>query len=93
MGQTHTVGKVSTTARMKDGVLSVVYHSTEVVHATPQAIILDSGGYRTHTTKTRMNQASNQYGLGYVVYQTKHVWYVSHKGVDTVFHDGMRLER
>lgn len=76
MSQQHKVGTHATTVRMNDGVLSVVYHQTEVVKATPTQITLNHGGYRTNTTKTRMNQASNQYGLNYRVFQQNYDWYV-----------------
>jgi hypothetical protein len=58
----------------------MTYHNTEVVHATPQTITLQTGGWFTATTKTRMNQASNQYDLGYEVFQKARLWYVNFKG-------------
>jgi hypothetical protein len=73
--------------------LLVIYRSTVVVKASPVRIKLDSGGWRTATTKRRMNQASNQLDLGFVVYQKKKVWYVDYKGETIKFEDGMVLER
>lgn len=67
----------------------MVYHSTEVVRATATIVTLDSGGYRTHTTKTRMNQAANQYGLGYQVFQKDFEWFVGYHGAVHPFQDGM----
>jgi hypothetical protein len=61
MAQQHNVGSHATTVRRdKAGVLSVVYHQTEVVRADANTITLDTGGYFTSTTKTRMNQAARQ---------------------------------
>ncbi len=62
------------------GYVCVVYHSTAVVRFNNDYIILDTGGYFSNTTKLRMNQASNQYHLGYKVYQSKHEWYVDYCG-------------
>lgn len=73
---THVVHTVCSTV--------VWFHETPVVtisHWTDnRSITLDTGGWFTTTTKTRMNQASNQWKLGYYVYQDKHQWYVKYKG-------------
>jgi hypothetical protein len=66
-----------------DGILPFqVYHR--------DAVVLNSGGWRTVTTKSRMNQASNQYDLGYQVYQHNFQWFVRtrHDGI-LPFVDGM----
>jgi hypothetical protein len=39
-----------------------------------------------------MNQASNQFDLGFGVYQRKNQWYVDWKGATFEFVDGMILE-
>lgn len=41
-----------------EGYTNVVYHETAVVKFNAEKIILNSGGWRTNTTKLRMNQAS-----------------------------------
>ena len=64
---------------MKEGVLCVVYHKTTVVEASPDVVKLDTGGYRTATTKTRMNQAARQFDLGYTVRQKDYDWFVTTK--------------
>jgi hypothetical protein len=60
--------------------LCVAYHNTFVVCASDKTIVLNTGGWFTVTTKTRMNQASNQFGLGYRVFQKDFRWYVEFKG-------------
>ncbi len=81
MSQNQVVKGRATKVRDKDGVLSVVYHQTEVVRREPDGtVILDTGGYPTVTTKLRMNQASNQFDLGYRVYQKDFAWFVDHEG-------------
>ena len=66
MTQLHTIGTHATTVAAVGGMTHVTYHQTVVVRFNHEHIILNSGGYRTATTKTRMNQASNQFDLGYL---------------------------
>lgn len=92
------VGSHKTSVFAKDGKTYVIYRYTAVVCWDGEAIVLNSGGWHTVTTKARMNQAANQYGLGYHVFQKDHKWYVniSQDGgnVNTVdFEDGMRIDR
>jgi hypothetical protein len=78
MSQQWKLGKTATrVVRNSDG-LRVTYHSTDVVtvHANG-TITLDTGGWWTNTTKSRMNQAANQFGLGFSVHQDQHIWYVT----------------
>lgn len=79
MAQTHKLGTRHTTVTRKpNGELRVTYHSTDVVIVRSLgAITLDTGGWRTATTKTRMNQASNQFGLGFQVHQDEFAWFVT----------------
>jgi hypothetical protein len=58
----------------------IQYHNTTIVEIFDNRIILDSGGYWTKTTKLRMNQTSEVYGLDFYVYQKNYNWYVDYKG-------------
>lgn len=72
----------------------VTYHRTVIVEWTDSAITLRSGGWQTVTTKRKMNQASNQFGLGYQVYQKDHGWFVAlPNGENVSFADGMTFDR
>jgi hypothetical protein len=96
MATMQRVGKVATrVARDEKGILRVTYHSTVVVEAHPSGkIILSHGGWMTATTKTRMNQASNQYSLGFYVWQKNREWFVSFDGRDLPFdHSTIVLSR
>jgi hypothetical protein len=73
----HTLGTTATSVFTEDGWTKVVYHSTVVVKWNAETIELNTGGWSSATTKARMNQASNQYGLGYTVSQRNYKWYVS----------------
>ena len=91
MSQQHKLGTHATTVSHSDNFTRVVYHSTTIVRWNSEKIILDSGGWKSNTTKTRMNQASNQYGLGYNVYQKDFEWFVNYEGKNLEFIDGMEL--
>ncbi len=92
MAQTQKVRGVATTIARKAQSISVQYHSTTVaeVHradgiasAKASYVTLDTGGYRTNTTKTRMNQFANEYCSGaFSVYQKAGDWFVIIDGVN-----------
>lgn len=85
MAQQHKVGAHKTLIYTDDeGYVCVKYHSTDVVKYNNDYIILNTGGYNTNTTKTRMNQASYQFNLGYRVYQKDWEWYVEYR--EHLFH-------
>lgn len=89
MAQQQTIGTHCTSVDFSPmfRILSVKYHGTEVVKVSPgqKKIILDTGGWFTNTTKTRMNQASNQFNLGYTVYQKNKQWFTDYKGETYAF--------
>ena len=81
MAQQYQVGKTATTIHTNEqGQTQVIYHSTPVVCFTNKVIILNTGGWMTVTTKTRMNQASAQFNLGYRVMQRDYNWFVEYDG-------------
>lgn len=93
MSQQHTIGKHATTMAADGNVARVTYHNTVVVKFDAHTITLDSGGWRTATTKTRMNQTSNQFELGFRVYQNRREWFVRYGTFTVGFYDGMELAR
>lgn len=93
MGQMQRIGKHATSVFTDGGVTHVMYHRTAVVVFNDAAIILRSGGRKTATTKARMNQASNQFSLGFHVYQRDSIWYVDYRGKTIEFEDEMVLNR
>lgn len=96
MGQMRKIGQHATTVTTVDGWTRVGYHSTCVIRWNDEQIILDTGGLDSHTTKARMNQASNQFDLGLKVYAEKGVWWVAmNRDWDSriLFHNGMVIDR
>ena len=92
MAQTQTFKGTARAQLTVNGARHYVYHRTAVVIVNADRTIrLDSGGWRTATTRTAMNQASNQDGLGFRVSQRDHEWFVTWHGRDLPFTDGMTL--
>lgn len=79
MARQTQIGRHATTISYIDGYTTVTYHRTPVVRFNYEEIILNTDGWQTATTKTRMNQTSNQYELDYHVHQENHRWFVYYK--------------
>ncbi len=107
MAQTQIIGKTATSVKTIEGITVVKYHQTNVVEIERTGkgkglnwkpvvkVTLRSGGWRTLTTKVRMNQAANQFGLDFQVYQENFEWYVQvgghGNGKTLQFEDGMEF--
>ena len=75
-----------------DGNIHIRYQDTDVViFKADGTIVLNSGGWRTATTKSRINAAINAYG--WYLYQEKGEWYIQNKNSDAryTFTDGMEV--
>ena len=93
MTQLNHVTKNNTVV-FNDGQHTIVkYHQTNVVKFNHNEIILNSNGWHTYTTKVRMNQTSNQYNLGYQVFQKDYEWFVKYHGYTLEFDDGLYMTR
>ena len=75
--QTRVVKGVATTIRQDADGTHIRYHQTDVCSIHPDgSVTLRTGGWRTATTRTWMNQAANQFALGFRVYQQDFDWFV-----------------
>jgi hypothetical protein len=83
----------ATTVSSDSSYTRVTYHSTDIVRWNQDRIILNSGGWRTVTTKHKMNQAANQFNLGYQVFQDDFTWYVTFNNKTVPYKDGIILDR
>ena len=88
-----SIGTYRTTVSYSQDYTRVVFWTTEIVRFNSQEIVLNTGGWHTATTKRRMNQVSDSFGLGFHVYQEDFIWYVSVNGEVIPFEDGMTIER
>jgi hypothetical protein len=85
--------KKATKVNVEGQIVEVKLYNTLVVFADRERIILNSGGWRTVTTKARINQASEEFGLGVSVWQKDRNWFVTYKGKTIDFKDEMVLKR
>ena len=67
----------------KDRIFLILYGAAIVTYK-PDTIILDSGEWRTVTTKARMNEYTPEW---LSVWQRSGKWFVSISGVDCDYHD------
>jgi hypothetical protein len=73
----------------KDKSYAYRLHFTDVVTYTPNRIILNSGGYKTSTTKERMN---SHFTIGNI-FQKHFQWYVQMKDGNTYpYYDGITFD-
>lgn len=93
MSQLQKIGTVHTQVFNNLGSTYVRYHNTDVVKFNASEITLKTGGWYTQTTKNRMNQAANEYNLGFSVSQRKNKWYVMTPDGEIPFVDGMTIKR
>ena len=62
-----------------EGKTRVFFHGTPVVSFNEKTIELNTGGWRTRSTKVRMNQVSQEFGLGFRVFQKQNEWSVDYR--------------
>jgi hypothetical protein len=81
------------------GTIKVVYHTTCIaLREASGRITLNSGGWKTVTTKRRMNQTLRVWGTGYYVFQKKFKWFIGwHDGAGNhkticEFYDGVTVQ-
>lgn len=65
-----------TTIAQAGDLIVVTYRKTQIVAFDRRYISLRTGGWDSVTTRRKMNQAANQFGLGYSVYRDKGESYV-----------------
>lgn len=76
--------------KRSDSTIAVKYHATDVItYCADGSIVLDSGGWRTTTTKSRMTMYTP-----FSVYQSDYLWYITYKDSDgiareVIFTDGI----
>ena len=67
----------NTTVRQEEGCTVVRLHNTDIVRFSDDFIWLNTDGWASATTKRRMNQASESFGLGFHVFQKDFCWFVT----------------
>jgi hypothetical protein len=85
MARTDKLSTYRTTWHQNGDAGGVTYVSTEIVRWDGSRVTLNSGGWQTVTTKRKMNQAANQFGLRFCVYQKRGEWFVDVRNPRDVF--------
>lgn len=67
----------------------VTMYSTKIVVIENDCVILNSGGWKTMTTKTAINNALKQLGYAQRVSQVKGQWFIGKKE----FYDGISISK
>jgi hypothetical protein len=85
------VGNNTYAERRDDGSIAIRLHATDIVTVSPTGLlILESGGWRTVTTKDRINQ---YLPAGYSLYVNRGIWYLQCPNGDTLnYADGMTID-
>lgn len=88
--RTKTIGNNTELVRKRSGDIAVELHGNEVVrfYSDGREVGLSSAGYRTSTTKDRLNRYSPR---GVSVVQRQGTWYLKRNGQKIPFEDGMAI--
>lgn len=70
-----------------------VLYSTTIVRFNDQKVTLNTGGYRTATTKRWMNKAAEEYNLLYQVESKGGKWIVRTPEQECLYVDGIEIRR
>lgn len=67
-------------------------HGNTVARFDTEGVELFSCGWRTHTTKDRLNFALNMAGIPLTIYQKDYEWFIGkYTGGDLPFYEGVKL--
>jgi hypothetical protein len=78
--------------RDSDGI-DVYFHGTRIVRIRPDKIFLQTGGWRTVTTKRRMNQTFERFGINAYIYQENFEWFCVFENETFKFEDFLTITR
>ena len=95
MSKVNIIGKTATDVVTGPSLaVSVKYHKTVVWERDEggKVITLRTGGWKTPTTKRRMNQAFQQFGYSIVVSSSRGFWYVNDNRDPKVWTRSIRFE-
>ena len=87
MKQDNQFKSYKTVRSSKNGRTEGVHYKRPIVAFDKEEIILDTAGWWTRATMTRMNQVSRHFRLGYRVYQKDTQWFVEYKKEEHNFTD------
>lgn len=72
------IDQKSTNVRTQGNKTIVKLYDTDIVSFDDESITLNHGGFKTATTKRRMNQVSETFNLKFNVFQENFKWFVEY---------------
>jgi hypothetical protein len=82
------IGSNTLMLHYKDGRKAVRYHTTDIVTEMNDVITLNSGGWKTVTTKEGINQYGRRFGEFPAIIQRNHQWFIG----EGIFYDGIQFK-
>lgn len=70
------VDKIESVSKIKPDDFIITLHGSRIALITQDKIILDSCGYRTMTTKDRLNKILSDNKVGYTIHQKDYKWWL-----------------
>lgn len=71
----------------KDGTEAIRFHNTDILFVKDGIVTLNSGGWKTNTTKDRINGFLRHFDVPFYIQQRNHQWFIG----EGVFYDGMQF--
>ena len=72
----------------KDGMEAIRFHNIDILSVKDGVVTLNSGGWKTNTTKDRINQYLNHFDVPFYIQQRNHQWFIA----QGIFYDGMQFK-
>lgn len=72
----------------KDGTEAIRFHSTDVLSVKDGIVTLNSGGWKTNTTKDRINGFLRHFDVPFYIQQRNHQWFIG----EGIFYDGIQFK-
>lgn len=85
---TQNIGKNARITKYKNGDKIITLYQTDILIFKGDKLILNSGGFRTKTTKRMINSFLSH---NILVYAKNFEWYIHYKGQEVEFFDGIEL--
>jgi hypothetical protein len=83
----------NTEVQTHSDIIKVYLHGNLITEIDQTFLTLyDGGGWRSSTTKSRLNAILHNHGNGEGIYQKNHQWFVSTTAGDFPFFSGFRLD-
>ncbi len=81
----------NTTVLTENGVSTVMLHGNKIAEVGETWLKLYDGGWRTATTKARLNAILSAHGNGEYVFQKDYQWFIKLNGEVVPFESGIEL--